>query len=229
MPIGAIISGVSAIGGIVGSIFGGKAARKEASSAVNLLRQPDVLGGFLETGISANQQIAQLLGLGGGTTTEAGRNVGADQAFNALGGTGPSGVAGGTSALNEFFQSAGGEFILGRGAEAITGSAAASGLLGSGSTLKSLAEFGSNVGSTFFQNFLSNLNVLSSQGLAAGQTIGGAAVPAAQQRAGITQDVVSSIAGFGGTLLGGLGSLGGGGGGGAGATGGLRDVFRGGG
>ena len=177
MPIAAIIPAIAGVASIAGSIIGGKAANKQAASGLTFAQQPSVLGGFLETGNQANSLIGQLLGVGGGG-------------------------GGGVSALDQFFQSAGGQFILDRGSEAITANQAAAGLLNSGSTLKALTEFGQGVGSTFFQTFLSNLANLSNTGLSAGTTLAGVASSAAGTKAQIETNKFAGIGGGLGQIFG---------------------------
>lgn len=174
----AIIGGLITGGiGLATSLIGGKKAGQAATSNVDFLKSPEGLGSFLSTGIDANALAGSLLGVGGDT-------------------------AGASNALNTFFDTAGGSFILDQGSRAITGSNAAAGLLNSGDTLKALTEFGSGVGSTFFQQFLNNVLGLGDQGLAAGSVIGGAGIPAASDAASIKGNQFSGIAQSTGTILG---------------------------
>ena len=245
MPIGAIIGGLTAVAGGVGSLIGGNNAQGEIRTGLNTATT--ALAPFQQTGVQANNLMASLLGLGGGSSHGSTGGI-----FNSLTGTGlsspgaRSAVAGGRSydqtfngaqpsereflpgralsgfgggnrgfgvygagggggfsgdPLQTFFNSAGGKFILGRGSDAITANKAASGLLNSGSTLKDLTTFGMGVGSTFFQNFLSNLSGLSGQGLNAGIGVANAATGAATQLAdrevqkvgGITQGITGAL------------------------------------
>lgn len=99
-------------------------------------------------GLQANDFLSALLGLHG--------NPAADDAFN------------------KYKDDSGYGFIMDSGERAITGSAAARGLLNSGSTAKALTQFGQNTASQFYNNYLDRLLGLSNQGLQAGQLIGSA-------------------------------------------------------
>jgi hypothetical protein len=76
--------------------------------------------------------------------------------------------------LNNFANSTGMNFVMDQGSRAITGNAAARGLLNSGSTLKALNKFGQGVGSTYLNNYMDNLFKLSNVGLQAGNVMSGA-------------------------------------------------------
>ena len=115
------------------------------------------------------------------------------------------------NAFNNYLNSTGYNFMLGQGQQALTGSAAARGLLNSGATAKALTNYGQNLGSQYFNNYLnqlgasqsqsatnaqqylSNLSGLGNQGLQAGQmigqagTTGGANAGSATQSAGMAQ------------------------------------------
>ncbi len=172
--IGGIITGV---GGIIGSVVGGKKTQGKVNQATNFLASSEGVGDFLGTGQEASNSLASLLGLG------------------------PN-PQGSDEALNNFFQSSGGQFILDRGSEAITTNQAAKGLLNSGDTLKGLTEFGQQTGSTFFQNFLNNLGVLSQQGLQAGGIVAEAAIPAAANSANVSADTRKGILEGAGSIIG---------------------------
>lgn len=87
-------------------------------------------------------------------------------------------------AFDNYKNSTGFQTRLKTGSDAITGSAAARGLLNSGSTLKRLTQYGQELGSGEFSNYLGQLGTLSNQGLAAGQTIGSAGSQAGASGAG---------------------------------------------
>lgn len=157
MPIGSIIG--PAIG-LVGSLIGGKKQARAETAAADKAAQTSRLGfdyltgspvgkQYLPTGATANQAQADLLGIGGDPTRAA-------------------------NAFQNYANSTGLQFQLQQGQNAITSSAAARGLLNSGATLKALTKYGQNLGSTTFNNYLSQLGGLSTQGLQAGQLIGGA-------------------------------------------------------
>lgn len=101
---------------------------------------------------------------------ERGNQAGAAQ--NAL-----LGLGGDQGAANDAFQrylnSTGYQFQQNEGQRAITGSAAAHGMLNSGATLKALQDRGQQVGASYFQNYLNSLNGISGQGFGAGSAIAG--------------------------------------------------------
>jgi len=172
--MGSLVSGI--IGGI-GSIFGGNSTKKVANQAFDYAKSSP-LTNYLSTGANANSMLAGALGVGGDPT---GANTG----------------------LNNYLNSAGYNFTLDQGSKAITGNAAARGLLGSGATAKALTSYGQGLGQQYFNNYLAQLAGLSSQGLNAGNSIVGAGSAAAPNAAkaeegkwqGITSGA-SQIAGF---------------------------------
>jgi len=96
----------------------------------------------------------------------------------------PNAQAGYNNAFNNYLKSTGYQFQLGEGTRAITGSAAARGLLDSGATAKALTSYGQNLASTSFNNYMAQLGALSGQGLQAGQAIGSAGSQAGAAGAG---------------------------------------------
>jgi hypothetical protein len=87
---------------------------------------------------------------------------------------GLNGDDGQNEAFNNFKDSSGYNFIQDQGIQGIESSQAAKGLLGSGSTLKAISGYSSNLAKSFLDSYLSNLGGLSNTGLQAGQIIGGA-------------------------------------------------------
>lgn len=79
-----------------------------------------------------------------------------------------------TDGFKTFTESPSYKFLSDQGVNAITSSNAAKGLLNSGSTLKSIAQFSNNLASTYLDKYLANLSNLSNSGLNAGQLIAGA-------------------------------------------------------
>lgn len=73
-----------------------------------------------------------------------------------------------------FKRKAGFDFQLGEGLRGITGTGAASGLLRSGGTGKAFAQFGNNLQSGMYGNYLDRLGGLSNQGLQAAGILAGA-------------------------------------------------------
>lgn len=104
-------------------------------------------GGVAQQAGTAGNALSALLGLGGDPTAQQG-------------------------AFNTWKDSTGYQFGLDQGTNAITGSAAAKGLLNSGSTAKALNQFGQDYASTKFNDYLTQLLNLGNQGLQAGQLLG---------------------------------------------------------
>ncbi len=80
---------------------------------------------------------------------------------------GLNGTQGQNEAFDNYKNSTGYQFQLKSGSDAINTNRAASGLLKSGATLKSLEKYGQNVANTYSQNYLSNLQGQQSAGLSA--------------------------------------------------------------
>lgn len=153
-------------------IFGGSKSKSVGSSynkSYDYLQ--GALGGQVGQGGLAGTQMANLLGL--------------------------NGAQGQNDAFNNWRNSTGYQFGLNQGMDAITGNAAAGGLLNSGSTAKALNSFGQDYASTQYGNYMQQLMGLSGQGLNAANTIGGAGNVSNQK------STSSSTNGFGG----GIGSL----------------------
>ena len=149
------------VGGLVGGVLGNRSAKKAARETAaasrlgfDFLSQGPLGTTFLPNAGQANTFTAQLLGLQGG---QAGEN-----------------------AFKRFRDSTGFNFRLGEGQRAITGSRAARGLLDSGATLKALNEFGQNIASDEFNNFLAQLGSVEDRGLRAANAITGTANTAAR-------------------------------------------------
>lgn len=155
--MGSLLGGV--IGGVGGLISGSSqasgekyAANKAAETArlgFDYLKGSPVGTQYLPTGASSNNAIAALLGVGGDATA-------ANNAFQG------------------YNNSTGLNFQLQEGQKAVTTNAASRGLLNSGATLKALTKYGQNLGSTSFNNYLTQLGGLATRGLSAGAAIGGA-------------------------------------------------------
>lgn len=87
----------------------------------------------------------------------------------------------GVNAFNTFKDSSGYNFIQNEGVRGITGNMAARGLLSSGSTLKAISNYSSNLASNFLNSYLSNLMGLSNTGIQAGQILASAGSTANSQ------------------------------------------------
>lgn len=161
MSLGDIIgAGSSLLGGILSKKSGAKEAGAIRTGSREAAAKFDP---FLGTGSAANTAIAEALGLGG-----------------------PGGQA---EQFQNFLDSTGFQAQLQAGSQAITGSRAARGLLGSGATLKRLTTFGQDLAQQGFSNFLGQLGGVAQRGLgaaggAAQSLIGGNIPAAAAERRG---------------------------------------------
>lgn len=128
----------------------GQQAAGTANQGYNYLSGSPVGQQYLPAGGAAIQQQQALLGLGGDPAA-------AQEAFQ------------------NYQQSTGFQGQLEAGQQGITGSAAARGLLGSGSTAKALQAHGQQLGAQSFQNYLGQLGGVAGMGLQAGGMVGQAA------------------------------------------------------
>jgi len=94
---------------------------------------------------------------------------------------GLNGQQGSDEGFQSFLDSTGYKFNLDTGSKAITGNAAAAGLLNSGATAKRLTQYGQELGKNYFSNYLGQLFGLNQSGLGAGQLISGAGNTAQSQ------------------------------------------------
>lgn len=172
--MGSLVSGI--IGG-VGSIFGGKATKKAANEGFDWAKGSPLATNYLANGAGANSAMSALLGLGG---DPAAANAG----------------------FNNYLGSTGYNFTMDQGSKAITGNAAARGLLGSGSTAKALTGFGQGLGQQYFNNYLAQLAGLSGQGLSAGNSIVGAGSAAAPNAAKAESDKWTGLGNAAGNIAG---------------------------
>jgi len=170
------------IGGIATAIIGASSSRRAA--------QASRLGYDYLNNNALNQQ-AQAQGLAAGTQSGALLGLGGDQAAA-------------DQAFQQYQDSTGYQFRLDQGLGAVTQSAAASGLLNSGSTLKGLTEYGQNLASSEFQSYLSNLNNAQSTGLTAASNVASQGQSAGQAQAQYIQAGANDVAaGLGMALQGG--------------------------
>lgn len=160
MAAAAVPAALSAAGSIIGGITGGKGAKKAAKIQAQAQReqQAAILANrdyqyslnapAINTGNAANDRIAALLNLGGDT-------AGAQAGFDA------------------FRDSTGYNFRLNQGLGAINGRAFAGGTGQSGANLKALTQFGQNIGSAEFGNYISQLGGLNAGGANARALVAG--------------------------------------------------------
>lgn len=88
-------------------------------------------------------------------------------------GTITNALSGGSQAFEQFKQSSGFQSQLREGSRAITGNAAARGLLNSGATLKRLNKFGQDLSEQGFSNFIGQLQTQASRGATAAAGVAG--------------------------------------------------------
>lgn len=162
--MGDIIGGV--IGGL-GSLAGGQSAKSNDLTGYNYLAGKNGTPGPGSDYVNRGQVAAKL-------------QTGTQDAEGQLLGTAP--VQQGTkNAFSNYLNSTGFKFQQQQGTQAITGSAAARGILNSGATAKALTSYGQNLGATGFTNYLGQLSSLNTQqggvagaGLDAAKAIGSA-------------------------------------------------------
>lgn len=138
------------IGGVVGGLLGRGSGRRQARDIAETgERAAAQFQPFIQPGVQANEAILAALGQGG-----------------------PDAQAAQQQAFQNFLNSTGFQGQLQAGQQAITGSAAARGLLSSGATLRRLNRFGQDLAQQGFSNFLGQLGTVANRGIGAA---GGAA------------------------------------------------------
>lgn len=172
--MGNIVGGI--IGG-VGSLLGGQSAKSNALTGFNYLTGANGTAPVVNNGVAANTASANLLGLNGAA------------------GSAQSGPA-----FQNYLNSTGYGFQMDQGTRAITGSAAARGLLNSGATAKALTSYGQGLAGSSFQNYLGNLNAQTSSGLTASGQIGSAGTQGGSTAANAQQSAISQAGGIFGDL-----------------------------
>ena len=153
MPPAVIAAGIGAAGAIGGGVIASSAAKKasrvqaqaarDATSAQERMfqRQTELQEPFRQGGLTAQQEIMQLLGIGGDKAAQ---------------GYGSMAKAFGT---DQFQQDPGYAFRQSEGMKALERSAAARGNLMSGSTLKGIQRFGQDLASQEYQNAFNRFQV----------------------------------------------------------------------
>ena len=115
---------------------------------------------------SSNQNYGNSVSSLGSTANQTGDAASAIAALLGNGGT-----AAQQGAFNNFKNSSGYNFDLSQGSQAITGNAAAKGLLNSGSTAKALQSYGQNTANNFLQQYIQGQQGLAQTGIAANNSI----------------------------------------------------------
>lgn len=118
--------------------------------------------------------------------------------------------------FNNYLNSTGYNFQMQQGQQAISGNAASKGILNSGATAKALTQYGQNLGSTYFNNYLSQLGAVNATGnqiagatAQAGSTGGSNAANATMSGGNAQAGMYSNLfgGGSGGSSSGDLGGL----------------------
>lgn len=138
--------------GIGSALFGGSTAQNSGAPALDLTGYNYLTKGAGAPTIAGAQSA--------GATAQSGATDTQNQEAELLG-TKPVTDATKT-AFGNYLNSTGYNFNMKQGTSAITGSAAARGLLNSGSTAKALTGYGQNLGSSYFGNYLGQLDKLNS-------------------------------------------------------------------
>lgn len=121
------------------------------------------------TSESGNKAYPYIQSTFGGTAGQTGSASGAMGNILGLGGSDAM-----SQALNDYYNSAGGQFQLNQGLDALTSKYSALGLTHSGAAMKGMEEFRQGLASTYLDNYLNHLNDLGQLGLGAGGLIANA-------------------------------------------------------
>ena len=144
MPIGLIGAGVAAAGAVGGALISSNAVNNATNASTNAANANNALQSqiyqsnkgliqpYVTSGDNAETALNGFLGLGG--------NPQATQ-----------------TAFNNYLNSTGYQFALNQGLNSVTQSQAASGMLGSGATLKALDAYGTNEAQQYGQQYVGNL------------------------------------------------------------------------
>lgn len=160
------------MGGVGDFLFGnsGESASLSANHAWDMLKNTYAPATRYTT--MGGNAIASLLGVGGGGGSGGGGGGGGplrNKAGMGGGGSGGSmGLTDQTSALDNWANSGGMQFLREQGNRQINSNQAARGLLNSGSTLTALTKYGQGLGSTYLNQYMDNLFKLSNLGISSG-------------------------------------------------------------
>lgn len=155
--------------GGIGSLIGGSQASNAALTGFHYLTGKNGIGSYVANGRNANTD-----------------------AYGAL-------TSEDSPGFKNYLKSTGYNFALDQGSRAITGSAAARGLLNSGSTAKALTQYGQDTASKYFNDYLGQLGSVADRGLTASGQIGSAGT---QGGATAAQATAGGIGGATGALQG---------------------------
>lgn len=136
------------MGGVIQSVFGSKGSKQESKNLaypfINETYSPQATGG-----VNAFNTLGSALGIGGN-------------------------FAGQQQAYDNFLNNSGYGYMMDQAMRGVQNSNAGRYLLRSGDTLKALQDRSTNIGKTYFGNYLDRLGQLSQLGLGAGSLISGA-------------------------------------------------------
>jgi len=192
---------VSAGLGIISAITGRKDAKRQAAAEGQAAQQSMAGFDYLKGSDSVNQ--AQQFGSNAGGIAAGLLGTGGDQAQS-------------EAAFQQYQDSTGYNFRKEQGMSAITGSAAANGLLNSGATLKGLTDFGQNLASSEFGNYLGQLQGQEAQGLNAAYNVASQGQAGGMAAAGHTTAAAAHRTEGSNQMMGGLAT----------AAGGLADMWQ---
>lgn len=113
------------------------------------------------------------------------------------GGAGGAGGAPGADPLSTFFNSAGGQFQLNQGVNAVNANMASRGLLDSGADMKGLENYRQGLASTYLQNYIGDLGNFAKLGLGGGSLV----TDAGQQSSGSGNESSGGLGKFLGAAL----------------------------
>lgn len=144
------------MGGIINSIFGGGGGGNQSSSSSS-------------TQDSHNVAYPWAMQTFGGPAQSTG------QSTNMLGNIlGLNGAGAGAGALDQYFKSTGGQFLLNQGLDGLTSKFSALGLSKSGAAMKGMESYRQGLASTTMNNYMGQLGDLAKIGLGAGGLVTGA-------------------------------------------------------
>lgn len=184
----------SLVGGVIGGIGSMIGAGQQASAADQAAQASRLGYDWLTTGGGSGLSNASV-----STGTNALNNMGQLLGVQPL-------ADGTSSAFNQYKDSTGYNFQLQSGQNALTSSAAAKGLLRSGATAKALEEYGQNLGTQTFNNYLTQLSGLAQAGQNTAAQVGGVGSAAGQGMADAYINKGNALAGGTSGLFQGLGT-----------------------
>lgn len=194
---------IAAIGGIASAVIGARSAKKAAATqAASTERAAQIQADAMNRATEASQQGFRYLRdnpLNQQAQAYGGQAMGMRNALLGIGdGSGGGGFdqQAAQDAFQNYQQSTGYQFRLNEGMGAINQNAAASGLMNSGATAKALTQYGQNISSAEFGNYLNYLGGteqtglqaaanVASQGQASGQAAAGALTAGAAGQANV--------------------------------------------